>query len=432
MWQRFGTKGLGKCLVPNRKKEINMRFRSKMPGRRVAVLLACTAIFSVQPAPLLSFARDAAATEYDAGTLAKLADDTLEYGEIAGLIEQYNVTYKNQLASFYENPDGSTGLTKDQLLGLAAELRAEADTLDTEAEDGKDDKELTDAEYQAYRTNVRELRSYAKALEDSAAGKSAAGTSALRSLRVTRQKQTRSAASMMRAYERLADQEAIAQKSVELAKLYAESAEKQQALGLAAAEDVLSAKESLKQAEASLASAKKSMASQKQTLLTTLGWSYDADPTITRVPEPDLSRITEMNLSADTDTALEHNYKLYDLRTTDSASQGGANEKARLIKDQENAVRENLETLYQAVLQSRSSYQAAETNHTSAKNTRAANERRYAMGMLSRQEYLQAEITYLTAWAEFDQAGLSLTAAIEDYEWALTGLMDSDSASAAQ
>ena len=73
--------------------------------------------------------KDVAVTEYDEAALAKFKDNTLEYWEIPGLIERYNTDYQNQLQSFYYNPGGSTGLTKDQMLAMAADLRAEADEI---------------------------------------------------------------------------------------------------------------------------------------------------------------------------------------------------------------------------------------------------------------------------------------------------------------
>ena len=43
--------------------------------------------------------------------------------------------------------------------------------------------------------------------------------------------------------------------------------------------------------------------------------------------------------------------------------------------------------------------------------------------MISRNEFLQAEIDWLTAKASREQAALNLTAAMETYEWAVNGLM---------
>ena len=89
--------------------------------------------------PALAATKDVAVTEYDEAALVKFKDNTLEYWEIPGLIERYNADYQNQLQKYYYNPGGSTGLTKDQMLALAADLRAEADELENDADDLKND-----------------------------------------------------------------------------------------------------------------------------------------------------------------------------------------------------------------------------------------------------------------------------------------------------
>ena len=85
--------------------------------------------------PALAATKDVAVTEYDEAALEKFKDNTLEYWELPGLIERYNTDYQNQLQKYYYNPGGSTGLTKDQMLALAADLRAEADELENDADD---------------------------------------------------------------------------------------------------------------------------------------------------------------------------------------------------------------------------------------------------------------------------------------------------------
>ena len=111
--------------------------------------------------PAFAETKDVAVTEYDAATLEKFKDNTLEYWEIPGLIERYNTDYQNQLQKYYYNPGGSTGLTKDQMLALAADLRTEADELENEAndikEDLRNDHSLRD-EYKGYKTNMHALR----------------------------------------------------------------------------------------------------------------------------------------------------------------------------------------------------------------------------------------------------------------------------------
>lgn len=361
-------------------------------------------------------------TEYDEETLDKFKDNVLEYWEIPGLIEQYNTTFRNQLEQYYYNPGSSTGLTRQQLLDLAEELRNEAKILEDTAEEDK--SELTRRQYEDYRSNIRVLKARAKDLEDAAEGKSAAGTSAIRALRITRDKKTKEARALMRDYETLEAQSEIAHKNLEIAELSYGTAKRQMELGLYSAEDVLSAEEALNAARAKDASAKTAYVSGKQELIKMLGWNYDGDPEIRKIPEPDLEAIAGYDPLKDEAKAIENNITLFETRMNSSKSQGGANKKARNIQEQENSVRSSLDLLYRDVMQKKASYEAAVLQYTAAQADKAAADRKYNLGMLSGQQYLTAENTWLTEEAAFESAGLSLMAAMEEYEWAVKGLLE--------
>lgn len=361
-------------------------------------------------------------TGYDEETMAKFQDNTLEYWEIPGLIENYNPTFLKQLDQFYYNPGSSTGLTRQQLLDVAADLRAEAKDLEDTAEDDKD--EMTKEEYNEYKANARTLRARAKDLEDGAAGKSAGGAATIRALRILRDQQTQAARGLMQQYQTLKAQSEIADNAVEIAQLNYEAAKRQQELGIYSAENVLDAEKALNSANAGASSAKKEMTNTRRELIKMLGWSYDAEPEIGTIPEPDLEKLSGFNPDVDVNEAIDHNTTLVSTKLSTGASQGGANEKARNIKDQEEQVRTAFDQLYRDMQQKKASYEAACIKYEADQQTKAAADRKNALGMLSRQEYLTAENTWLSAKADYEAAGISLTASMEAYEWAMKGLMD--------
>ena len=379
--------------------------------------------------PALAAVKDTAVTEYDEATLEKFKDNTLEYWELPGLIERYNTDYQNQLQKYYYNPGGSTGLTKDQMLELAADLRSESDEMERDANDAKDEGASSREAYKEYKANMHALRAYAQQLEDAANGKGAGGASALRGLRITRNEKTKTAREAMRKYETLKDQYEIALLNQEIAKQNYEAAQKKKDLGMFSAEDVLSVEDALNSANGTVLQAGSSLQSQKQTLITMLGWDYSGNPDIKDVPEPDLSVIASFDPKKDEAKAIEMNYTLYDTRMAKSSSSGGAVQKARNIKDQEDQVRTSLDLMYQDVKQKQKAYEASETLYEAAKADKAAADRKNALGMMSRQEYLQAESAWLSSEASHTSAKLDLTGAIEDYQWALEGLLDIGSSS---
>ena len=58
--------------------------------------------------------------------------------------------------------------------------------------------------------------------------------------------------------------------------------------------------------------------------------------------------------------------------------------------------------------------------------TMEGNERKYAMGMLGNLQYLQLKMVYLQQKQAYDSAVLSLKQAINDYNWALYGVVTLD------
>ena len=378
--------------------------------------------------PALAATKDVAVTEYDEAALEKFKDNTLEYWELPGLIERYNTDYQNQLQKYYYNPGGSTGLTKDQMSAMAADLRAEADEMARDANDVQYDETVSRDVYKGYKANMHALRAYAQQLEDAAKGKGAGGSSALRGLRITRNEKTKTAREAMRTYETLKDQYDIAVLNQEIAKQNYEAALKKD-LGMMSTEDVLTVEDALNSANGSALQAASSLNSQKQTLITMLGWEYNADPEIAKVPEPDLTVIDSFDPKKDEAKAIEMNYTLYDTRMAKASSSGGAVKKARNIKDQEDSIRSSLDLMYQDVKQKQKAYEASETLYGAAKADKAAADRKNALGMMSRQEYLQAESAWLSSETSHTAAKLDLTGAIENYQWALEGLLDIGSSS---
>ncbi len=309
------------------------------------------------------------------------------------------------------------------MLKLAADLREEAGLLSREAEDEKDSQSISDQVYEEYQTNIKELKKYASDLEKAANGDSAAGTAAFRGLRLTREKKTKEISAQMRDHQALVSQLNIAKKNQEIAEGNLESARRQQSLGLYSVENVLASQEALNTARAACLTASSAEQDARQQLISALGWGYDAQPEILPVPEPDLERFAAMDPEVDVIKALENNQTLYETRRKDSSAQGGADKKARNIQSQEDQVRMAFNQVYQTVCQAERSYTAALTEYQAAQADWEAAQRKNSMGMLSRNEYLAAEAEWLTAEASKESAGLAFTAAMEDYDWAMKGML---------
>lgn len=355
--------------------------------------------------------------QYSAEEMAAFRDNTLEYWEIPGLIEHYNPSYLNQLETYYGNPDGTTGLSREQLINLAAELRAEASDLEDELDEMELDED--DELYQDYKSNIKTMKRYAREMEDALEG----SASTRRALKIVKNQMIVELSAQMRSYQSLKTQDEIQKKNLEIARMTYDSAVRQMEQGMYSNEDVLAAADSLNAAKAAADASAASMNQAKQSLITALGWEYDSNSEILAVPEPDVAKIADYSLETDMEPAISANYDIADMRKTGASELGGVAEKQKQIREKEDQVRMQMEFLYRDVQQKQASYQAAMNGWTVAEANKAQADRKYALGMISRQEYLTAEVTWLTAKASREQAALDLTASMETYEWAVKGLM---------
>ena len=359
-------------------------------------------------------------TPLDSYTEAEMlcfGDNVLEYWEIQGLVEHYNPSYLKQLDIFNGNPDGSSGLSKHQLLLMAEEFRYEAKELKQEAEDLKDS--ISEEAYLEYQDNIKTLKRFAKEKEEAADGT----PNTRRALRIVRNQQTISVSAQMRKYQALLEQNEIAQKSLELAELSYTSSERQYAIGMISGEELLAAQDSLNTAKASADASAAALRKGKQSLITALGWSYDGNPDIRKIPEPDLTKVEGYHLETDMELAVGANYDVADIRRTDKSQFNGTQDKMRQIKEKENEVRMQMEYLYKDIQQKVLSYQSAEESWPVSEAKFAQAERKLALGMISKAEYLAEEVAWLIAKASKEKAALDLLAAMETYEWAIKGLI---------
>ena len=356
-------------------------------------------------------------TEYTDAEMAAFRDNTLEYWEIPGLVEHYNPSYLNQLEIFYGNPDGVTGLSAEQLKSLAEELRAEASALEEEMEDMELGKE--DPLYEDYKSNIKAMKRYAREMEDALDGSAATK----RALKMVKNPLIVDISGQMRSYQDLKNQDEIQKKKLEIAQLGYDSAVRQMELGMYAKENVLAAADGLNAARSAADASAASLNQVKQSLITALGWEYNSNPDILAVPEPNPEKIAGYSLVKDMESALSMNYDVSDMRKTEAKELGGVNEKKKQIREKEDQVRMQMEFLYRDVMQKQLSYQAAMDGWNVAEANKAQADRKFALGMISKQEYLNAEAAWLTAKASREKAALDLTTAMETYEWAVNGLM---------
>lgn len=190
---------------------------------------------------------------------------------------------------------------------------------------------------------------------------------------------------------------------------------------LSAENEVWAAYQDWNNAEIALSGIKDSQDSICQNLYLLLG--TDSTVSFAKIPPVSTKQLPEIDLEADIQKAVGNNPEIIAERDAKSAGTSAANKKIRTLDELEEKVRIKIEQLYEEVNHGKQAYDAAETGLAGAELQWKNGQSQYALGMLSYGEYLQKELQYLQKKLAFDFADLSLFQTLENYNWAVEGVM---------
>lgn len=357
-----------------------------------------------------------------------LSDGHLDYGEIEGRVKNYYGPMKSAY-------DMAKGMVEDQAdiavneRIMANDLLSQADVAEDMAEEQTGmDQAISAATAKALRQSARQMRNAASMM-----GQSLKKTSSTER-QVDRQANSliMNVQSMMNQYEQLVSQRAMAAKGVELARTARAFQDTMQSQGMAVDSDVLSAAASLSSAQSQLASLDAGMEQIYKLLCSFTGYDPASGVTFGAIPSADLAAIDAIDVNADKEKAVNNNYNLISLR---SSTGGGMTDfqarttktttqtenRLRNVEYSENAVRSDIQALYDQILEKRAAYDAAKTAYESGKMVWDAAQIQKQNGSLSQIQYLQQELAWLTTESGYHCAGLELQQAIQNYRWAVAG-----------
>ena len=337
--------------------------------------------------------------------------DVIRYEELETLVKAYSpqiqmeqARYDSRLAR-YEN-------ARQDIMETRRLLREEAEDLEKEGDmDG-----------------ASQYRAQAKTLEDAAKDmdkqiRSAQGSSASMSLRRMEDTVLWTAQNLMGTYNTLkADQEA-ALAQAEWKQSQYEKLQRQVQAGSASGAQ---ADQAGKEADAAAAKAKAvrdEMERVKKELFILTGYPEGSQAEIGPMPAPQPDRVLEMGGSTDKWRALGNNYSLREQRSGGASSNKELHARQRDIHQSEEAMYGQMDTLYQEVLASQTLWTSASTSMASQEAAFQAASNKLALGMLSRQEYLEAKAAYMDAAAARERADVGFQQAMDTYDWALKGFM---------
>ncbi len=350
--------------------------------------------------------------ETSAGAVSAAQVQILQYTDLEGRIKEQNPQVQMERIS-YESRIAAYETVRDDLEETRKRLRREA----------SDREERGDAEGAAhYRRQAETLKKAAEDMDKQI--RRASGSSQTLGLSRLEDTMLWTAQNLMGTYNTLKLDRMAAEAEADLAWSQYEQAQNQAALGAASPRAAKEAKAAAQAKANWAASLQEEMERTKTELLLMTGFSAEDSVEIGGMPVPDVSRLDSMDWEADRRKALGNNYELREQR---GASFSGTNKelhaRQREIAQSEETMYAGLAALYQDVLASRSLQEAAAKGQASGEAAWRAASHQWELGMLSRQDYLEARHGYLQRAAEKGKADIRFQLAMDAYEWARQGLM---------
>lgn len=380
-------------------------------GRR-KVLLAAAVLGAVMAAVLPASAALAAGPGEPAAEAAPsvLDDHILEYGELADAVKEGNPTTLAALKSYSDRID-TYQRARDE---LKFHKVAVYDDLKTAHENDAPEEGPLEAEYKI-------LKSASARYHDMIENMQTVTSTA--SLRRTERSMVIAAQALMISHESLKHQERTMTKAAELYETALSFAQIRRQAGLASDVDVLTAQNRLLTARSALANVQENLAEVYANLCYMVGQPADGSLAIAPLPAPDESRISGMDLAADTWKAIGNNQELISERHTKNGSTAHTDVRQMTIAQGEDKMTAKTQELYDAVLQKQSALRTAELTLQKGQREKQNADLKYSAGLLDREAYLKEEQTWLERTASLDAARLALAEAMDDYDWAVLGFV---------
>lgn len=289
-------------------------------------------------------------------------------------------------------------------------------------------EEAEDLEKNGDKDSAGQYRAQAKTLEDAAKDmdkqiRSAQGSQASMSLRRIEDTVLWTAQNLMGTYNTLKAEQDAALAQAEWKQSQYEKLLRQVQTGSASAAQADQAGKEADAADAKAKAVQDEMERVKKELFILTGYPEGSQAEVGPMPAPRPERVLEMGGSTDKWRALGNNYSLREQRSGGASSNKELHARQRDIRQSEEAMYGQLDTLYQDVLASQTLWTSAATSMASQEAAFQAASNKLALGMLSRQEYLEAKAAYMDAAAAKERADTGFQQAMDTYDWALKGFM---------
>lgn len=393
----------------------------KNPSARALLLAGGLCLIACSPAYAASPEAGAAGAELPKSDAAadgnqipeeQLGDSVIEYRELGSLIHRNNLSVREMVQAAED--------TRQDYVEIRDYVSTEMSSASADKRDAKDAGDGTAyGEYAAleavYRSAIKSYNQTLARLERNSSNKS----------RIALERQlTRSAQKLMISLCALRKEKGAMELTETLYRTRYEDAKRKQTVGMASEQEVLSAYHVWQDVVVSLREAEDNEASVRQNFFAILGMEDGQAIELVDIPAVDLERLSKLDLEADTQKAIGNHTELISVRSTESGGTAEIEKKFRTMDELEEKVRIKLRQRYEEIQQAKKGYEAAQEGYLSAQAKWEGANQKKALGMLSEADYLQAQISYVKKKTALEGADLTLLQALEEYDWAVRGLME--------
>ena len=386
-----------------------------------AVLTICTAFPAFAAGP--GQTADPKPEEVTQEQWSRLNDQTIDFDELPDLVKYFNPNMQN----ITQNIDVSL----DDMKYINDKMRRQIKDLKDDTDEVKDSGEINTEQgralYIELSTNVMILQKTVDAMTKTYDKMNRSDSSVKSNITLAAKNYTYYADQIMIGYNSALSNKAMIEKIAELSNAAYEAQSLSKQLGLATDADLLSSQKDVIAAKGSLIKINSTIDNLNSSLCMMTGYAADASPVIGGLPQLTDEMIAALNLEEDTKKAVSNNNDVISERHSSSGkTTTGMKNKEQSVSETEQNVAVTVQAYYQEILQSKSAYEAACTAFQKAALEKDKADRSYNLKMLSKIQYLQAQMAYLKAQGEKESAYNTYYQAYNTYQWAVKGIiMDS-------
>lgn len=386
--------------------------KQKSAKRKAAAAGVLISMILRTPTAALAASPEFARTSEEWSTLQ---DNVLEYGEIADLIHEYNVTVQNNAYEYNEFVK-DYGRTKEDTAAAYRDLANEL--LSSRSGDDSASAMISDMQLELQAKNLREQAD--DNIEDSQIYY-LQYSMAEDNLVLSAQSKYISYFSGQIELESAKEQLKILENAYSLAL-------EQRAAGTVTDTDVLDAQEAVLTQEKTISQLEQEIENTRQSLSVMLGWKESDAPQIEELPEFDFSLLDAIDLESDKQKALENNYTL---KINQRKLENAQEEENK--KNMQTTIEGNKRQIAASVSSAWASLQTAKLSYDQAAADLAAEERnmeqtacKWNAGMITQYEYEDQQSALVQKQLAVETAKLNLMDTYETYQWNVNGLASAE------